>query len=130
MKTTFCLLSVLVSAFVVQAQDACVQSESYPTTSPSVVYTSPVVYQSSVVYQAPVAYHAPVYYVASAMAAASYVSPEHYYPAPSSVIHITGGRGTYTSTRYSAEGESTVVYIGGRHPRQHSYHPYYPRYRR
>jgi hypothetical protein len=97
-----------------QAQETYSDSESEP-----VAYTSAVVYQMPVVYQAPVVYYAPVYYMASATAAsaACYSHCEREYSSPSTVLHLTNGRGTYVSSNYRS-CRSTVVYIGSRYARR------------
>ena len=120
MKTTFCLVTVLASVGLARAQegDYAPDSEAYST---PVVYTPPVVYQAPVIYQAPVVYYAPVYYLASAAALAGYVSCDRGYTAPSTVIHITGGQGTYSYSNYGDCG-STVIHIGARQNRAPAYY--------
>ncbi len=95
-----------------RAQDTCYGASDYGT-----CYTTPVIYQSPVIYQAPVSYYAPVYYLASAASAAVYIAPERCCPSPSTVIHITGGRGTYVTSNYTCDNRSSVVIIGSRYAR-------------
>jgi hypothetical protein len=70
-----------------------------------------------VVYQAPVVYNAPVYYGApSSTTAGCSTCVQACCSSGSTVIHITGGHGTYTSTYRGGSG-STVAYIGSRYAR-------------
>jgi hypothetical protein len=126
MKTTLSLVSILASSVLGFAQDGTYEAATEEYSTP-VAYTSTVVYQAPVIYQAPVVYYAPVYYIASAATLAGYAAYENEasYAAPSTVIHITGGRGTYAYSSYGSSG-STVVYIGAREPRT----PAYPRFSR
>lgn len=80
-------------------------------------YTTPVIYSAPVVYQAPVNYYAPVYYLSSAASAALTVATERYCSNPSTVIHITGGRGTYVTENCGYSGSSVIV-IGSRYARR------------
>ncbi|HLP78497.1 MAG TPA: hypothetical protein VK327_16455 [Candidatus Paceibacterota bacterium] len=116
MKTTLSLLVLLASFSLARAQDAVACSES--AYGPAISYAAPVVYQAPVIYQAPVNYYAPVFYVATAASAACYVAcPPTPCPSPSTVVHITGGRGVYVTSNcdsYNYCG-SSVVYIGGRY---------------
>ncbi|MBC8096504.1 MAG: hypothetical protein H7Y43_11895 [Akkermansiaceae bacterium] len=113
MKTTLSLLALIASFTPARAQDACYGTSDYGTT---VSYATPVVYQSPVIYQAPVTYYAPVFYLASAASAALYVSTERSCSSPSTVIHITGGRGTYVTSNCEYS-DSSVVVIGSRYAR-------------
>ena len=125
MKTTLCLISLAASLGVCHAQYECGLDDCQVA---ALAYTTPVVYEMPVVYEAPVAYYAPVYYIASAAAAAAFTGYDLYCSTPSTVIYITGGRGTFT---YSNCGnytyESVVVYIGGGGPvsSRHRYSSYW-----
>jgi hypothetical protein len=116
MKTILCVLPLMAALSLAQAQET--YSDADYETAP-VAYTEPVVYQMPVTYQAPVIYYAPVYYLASTAAAtaACYSSCEREYSSPSTVIHLTNGRGTYVSSNYGS-CRSTVVYIGSRYARR------------
>jgi hypothetical protein len=124
MKTTLSLLAVVLTVGAAPAQDSDYSSGD---SSSTVAYTTPVIYQAPVIYQGPVAYYAPVYYVASAAASAVSATAPRPCASPSTVIHITGGRGTYTYSRCSEDYQSSVIYIGGRQPRldaHYNYHNY------
>jgi hypothetical protein len=116
MKPILCLAVLSVSLAAVRAHDVYIA----PDYASGVSYSSPVVYQAPAIYQAPVTYYAPVYYVASAAAAAVQISSDRYCPSPrsrSTVIHITDGRGTY-STSQCDYSDSTVVVIGSSYARR------------
>ncbi|GEM_PF-6313907 len=87
----------------------------------AVSYVTPVIYSSPVVYQAPVNYYAPVYYVASAASAAIYSVSERACANPSTVVHITGGRGTYVTSNCDY-GDSGVIVIGTRYARRDAHY--------
>jgi len=119
MKATLCL-AVLALAFVSNSNAHDNYVSDYAET---VSYSTPVVYEAPVVYQAPVNYYAPVYYLSSAAAAAVQVTANAYCPEPSTVIHITGGRGTYTRSNLGHYGSSVIV-IGSQYARRDG--PYRP----
>ena len=109
MKSILCLAVLSASLAAVRAHDVYISPDYASTVS----YGSPVVYRSPVVYQAPVTYHAPVHYVAAAATAAVQVGGGQFCPrqSRSTVIHITDGRGIFTSS-HCDYGDSSVVVIG------------------
>lgn len=113
MKTTFAAAALAVSLVTSYAHDS-----SYSANCATALgYASPVVYQAPVIYQAPVTYYAPVYYVASAASTALYVASGRACPSPSTVIHITGGRGTYITSNCDFY-EPSVIVIGSQYARR------------